>query len=82
MNRRLALLGMGTSAAQAALSAVLLFGLYRYAQGVVGPERFGAWSFVMGVAAVGGLAEMGLSSGVLRFVARAVAGGDLRRAAT
>ncbi|HYE58419.1 MAG TPA: hypothetical protein VD948_07920 [Rhodothermales bacterium] len=80
MNRH-TFLGMGAAAAQAAVSAVLLFALYGYAQRVLGIERFGVWSLVAGLAMVGNLAEMGLAGVVLRFTARHLAVDDTRAAA-
>lgn len=65
---------------QALASAALLFVLYRYINATLGVERLGVWSVVLATASASRLADMGLSAGVTRFVARDCARGDLARA--
>lgn len=67
--------------AQTVLGALLLFALYRYINATLGVERLGIWSVVLATASAANLANLGLSGGVVRFVARDRARGDLGRAA-
>jgi len=67
--------------AQTVLGALLLFALYRYINAALGVERLGIWSVVLATASAANLANLGLSGGVVRFVARDRARGDLGRAA-
>ncbi|HMN13063.1 MAG TPA: lipopolysaccharide biosynthesis protein, partial [Bellilinea sp.] len=67
--------------AQTVLGALLLFALYRYINTALGVERLGIWSVVLATASAANLANLGLSGGVVRFVARDRARGDLGRAA-
>lgn len=66
---------------QAVGGAILLFALYRYINATLGVERLGIWSVVLATASAANLANLGLSGGVIRFVARDRARGDSRRAA-
>jgi O-antigen/teichoic acid export membrane protein len=65
---------------QALAGAALLFGLYRYINATLGVEQLGVWSVVLATASASRLADLGLSAGVTRFVARDRARGDLARA--
>lgn len=67
--------------AQTVLGALLLFALYRYINTALGVEQLGIWSVVLATASAANLANLGLSGGVVRFVARDRARGDLGRAA-
>ncbi|MCK5857893.1 MAG: lipopolysaccharide biosynthesis protein [Abyssibacter sp.] len=64
---------------QALASAALLFGLYRYINTTLGVEQLGVWSVVLATASASRLADLGLSAGVTRFVARDRARGNLIR---
>lgn len=66
--------------AQALASAALLFALYRYINATLGVERLGVWSVVLATASASRLADLGLSAGVTRFVARDRARADMARA--
>lgn len=50
--------------------ATLLFALYRYINATLGVEQLGVWSVVLATASASRLADMGLSAGVIHFVAR------------
>ncbi|MFZ5653347.1 MAG: lipopolysaccharide biosynthesis protein [Pseudomonadota bacterium] len=65
---------------QVLASAGLLFALYRYINVTLGVEQLGIWSVVLATASASRLADLGLSAGVTRFVARDRARGDLARA--
>lgn len=65
---------------QALASAGLLFALYRYVNAALGVERLGVWSVVLATVSASRLADLGLSAGVVRFVARDRARGDPVRA--
>lgn len=66
--------------AQALAGAALLFALYRYINATLGVEQLGVWSVVLATASASRLADLGLSAGVTRFVARDVARGEAERA--
>lgn len=61
--------------------AVLLFALYRYINAILGVEQLGVWSVVLATVSASRLADVGLSAGVIYFVARDKAHGKPDRAA-
>ncbi|MGD2063711.1 MAG: lipopolysaccharide biosynthesis protein [Nitrospirota bacterium] len=65
---------------QTLAGAGLLFALYRYINKTLGVEQLGVWSVVLATVSASRLADMGLSTGVIRFVARDRARGELDRA--
>ncbi len=65
---------------QALAGAGLLFALYRYVNTTLGVEQLGVWSVVLATVSASRLADLGLSAGVTRFVARDRARGELNRA--
>lgn len=65
---------------QALAGAGLLFALYRYINTTLGVEQLGVWSVVLATVSASRLADLGLSAGVTRFVARDRARGELDRA--
>ncbi len=65
---------------QTITGAVLLFALYRYINTTLGVEQLGVWSVVLATVSASRLADMGLSAGVIRFVARDRALGQIERA--
>jgi len=79
MNDRLAR-NARANVVQTLTSAGLLFALYRYINTTLGVEQLGVWSVVLATVSASRLADMGLSAGVIRFVARDRARGDLDRA--
>ncbi|MFZ2629829.1 MAG: lipopolysaccharide biosynthesis protein [Rugosibacter sp.] len=62
---------------QALAGAGLLFALYRYINTALGVEQLGVWSVVLATVSASRLADLGLSAGVTRFVARDRARGEL-----
>ena len=65
---------------EAVASAVLVFALYRYISGALGIDQLGVWSAVLATVSAARLADLGLSAGVIRFVAREHARGEPERA--
>jgi O-antigen/teichoic acid export membrane protein len=65
---------------QTLASAALLLALYRYVNSTLGIEQLGVWSVVLATVSASRLADMGLSAGVVRFVARYRALGQMDRA--
>ncbi|MFT6955251.1 MAG: O-antigen/teichoic acid export membrane protein [Halieaceae bacterium] len=59
-------------ASQTALSAILLFCLYRYINYALGVEYLGVWSVVLALSSVSSLADLGFSAGLTKFVAKYV----------
>ena len=58
---------------QMVIGAVLLFVLYRHISTTLGVDKLGVWSVVLAAASASRLADLGLSAGVTRFVARDLA---------
>ena len=58
---------------QTIFTALLLFIVYRLLKDSIGIERFGVWAVVVSLASTSRLIDMGLSSGITKFVAKAVA---------
>ena len=58
---------------QMVIAALLLFVLYRYISTTLGVDQLGVWSVVLAAASASRLADLGLSAGVTRFVARDLA---------
>jgi len=54
----------------------VFFVLYRFLLRTIGPEEFGIWSVVLATASVTHLANFGLSSSVVKFVAKYIARGE------
>lgn len=67
--------------AQVVISGGVLFVLYRYLYDQLGVAQIGIWSLVMAASSVSRIGELGLSAGVVRFVAQALGRNDARRAA-
>jgi O-antigen/teichoic acid export membrane protein len=65
---------------QALVGAGLLFALYRFINSTLGVDQLGVWSVVLATVSASRLADLGLSAGVIRFVARDRARGELDRA--
>lgn len=66
---------------QVIFNGVVLFVLYRYLYDKLGVEQIGIWSLVLATTSISRIGDMGLSAGVVRFVAQALGQGDERRAA-
>ena len=69
------------NAAQMLFVAVLIFALYRYIVSALGIDQLGVWSVVLATVSASRLADLGLSAGVTRFVARDLALGLPNKAA-
>ncbi len=67
------------SVAQSLALGAILFTLYRYLIRALGIEQVGVWSFVLSTAAATRIAELGISAGVVRFVAVYAARGEVER---
>lgn len=63
------------------VSGVVFFVLYRYLYDRLGVEQIGVWSLVLAATSVSRIGDLGLSAGVIRFVAQALGRGDTQRAA-
>lgn len=66
---------------QVIVSGVVFFVLYRYLYDRLGVEQIGVWSLVLAATSVSRIGDLGLSAGVIRFVAQALGRGDTQRAA-
>jgi O-antigen/teichoic acid export membrane protein len=66
---------------QVLISGVVFFILYRYLYDWLGVEQIGVWSLVLAATSVSRIGDLGLSAGVVRFVAQALGRGDTARAA-
>jgi O-antigen/teichoic acid export membrane protein len=66
---------------QVLVSGVVFFVLYRYLYDRIGVEQIGVWSLVLAATTVSRIGELGLSAGVVRFVAQALGRNDKQRAA-
>ncbi|MGB6845786.1 MAG: lipopolysaccharide biosynthesis protein [Candidatus Acidiferrales bacterium] len=73
MNRKQILLNAATTFAQVIGSAAALFLLYRFLIRAIGVERLGVWSLVLATTSVVTLANQGLSTSIVKFVAKYVA---------
>lgn len=61
------------SALQIVVVSGILFVLYRFLLNTIGAEQFGIWSLVLAMTAVTQIADLGLSGGVVKFVAKYIA---------
>jgi len=68
-------------ATQVIVSGVVLFILYRYLYNRLGVEQIGVWSLVTSIASISRIGDLGLSAGVVKFVAQALGRRDAKRAA-
>lgn len=66
---------------QVLISGVVFFILYRYLYDRLGIEQIGVWSLVLAATSVSRIGDLGLSAGVVRFVAQALGRSDTQRAA-
>lgn len=66
---------------QMLVGALLVFVLYRYISTNLGVDKLGVWSVVLATASASRLADFGLSAGVTRFVAQAIALDQQKKAA-
>ncbi len=80
-SRRRFLVNAISSSLQAVVVAVTLFFLYRFLLRTIPVEHIGLWSVIFAAASVGKLAEMGISAGVVKFVASWLARNEKEEAA-
>ncbi len=66
---------------QVIVSGVVLFVLYRYLYDRLGVEQIGVWSLVTSITSISRIGDLGLSAGVVKFVAQALGRRDTKRAA-
>lgn len=64
------------ASSQVLLSGGMLFALYYFLLRQIGPSQLGIWSIVLATSSAVRLSELGLSGGVVRFVAKYVARQD------
>jgi O-antigen/teichoic acid export membrane protein len=67
--------------AQVVITGVVFFVLYRYLYDRLGVEQIGVWSLVIAATSISRIGDLGLSAGVVRFVAQALGRNDTQRAA-
>lgn len=65
---------------QVLVSGLVLFILYRYLLNQLGVKQIGVWSIVLAAVSVSRIGDFGLSAGVVKFVAQALARGERERA--
>ncbi|MDE2595381.1 MAG: hypothetical protein KGL44_00740 [Sphingomonadales bacterium] len=75
MSKRRLARNAAASLAQAAITTVTMFLMYRLLLRSLSIEEVGLWALVIGSTAVARLSDMGLGAGVLRFVAGDIAAG-------
>lgn len=68
------------SIAQVAVSALIMFALYRALLETLGAERLGIWSIVLATVSASRIGDLGLSASVTRFVAHYRARGEAKAA--
>ena len=66
---------------QVIVSGAVLFFLYRYLYDRLGVEQIGVWSLVTSITSITRIGDLGLSAGVVKFVAQALGRRDTKRAA-
>lgn len=81
MSRARLVRNAGASVVQVLLTAALVFITYRLLLNYLPIEQIGLWALVVGSLAVARLAEFGLGSGIMRFVAGDMAVGNNDKAA-
>lgn len=62
-----------SSVLQAFITGLVYFLVYKYLLSVVGVKQLGIWSLVLSTTSIGNLANFGLTSGLVKFVAEYVA---------
>lgn len=73
MQKRRILINAITSVLQVLVNGVVLFVLYRFLFRTIGVEQLGIWSLVMAITALTRVGDFGLSTSVVKFVAKYVA---------
>lgn len=65
-----------SAVAQVVFTALLYFFLYRYVLATVGVKQLGVWSLILSFSSIANLANMGLTSGLVKFVAEYILESD------
>ena len=76
MQKRRILVNSIMSALEIVVVSGILFFLYRFLLNTIGAAQFGIWSLVLATTAVTQIADLGLSGGVVKFVAKYIARGE------
>jgi len=76
MQKRRILINAMMSVLQFLVLGAVFFVLYRFLLRTIGAEQFGIWSIVLATASVTHLANFGLSSSVVKFVAKYISRGE------
>jgi O-antigen/teichoic acid export membrane protein len=76
MQKKQILINSIMSVLQILIISIVLFFLYKFLLGTIGAEKFGIWSLVLATTAVTQIADLGLSGGVVKFVAKYIARGE------
>ena len=58
-----------SSVIQVLFTAIIFFLLYKYLLNTIGVEQLGVWSLILSFSSIANLANMGLTSGLVKFVA-------------
>ena len=62
-----------SSMMQVAFTALLYFFLYKYLLNTLGAQQLGVWSLILSFSSIANLANLGLTSGLVKFVAEYIA---------
>lgn len=73
IEKRRVLINAISSIIQVGITGVVLFILYRFLLNTIGIEKLGIWSVVLATTSVAGIANLGLSGSVVKFVAKYMA---------
>src|SRR3978361_767482 len=63
------LLNAGSAAVQVIVVGLMYFFLYRYLIKTLGPSQLGVWALVISTSSIANLANFGITSGLVKFVA-------------
>lgn len=69
-----------SSAGQAIVSSITMWLLYRYLFRILPAEQIGVWSLLFSAVSIGKIADMGIGSGVVKYVAQYHAEGNSQKA--
>lgn len=81
LNRRQISRNVAAAVTQVVVTGIVFFVLYRFLLDRLGIDQIGIWSIVLATVSVSRIVDFGLSAGVAKFVAQALANGDQKRAA-
>jgi O-antigen/teichoic acid export membrane protein len=70
MKQRRILINAIMSLVQVVVTGAVLFFLYRFLLGAIGVEKLGVWSIVLATTSVASISNLGISAGVVKFVAK------------